>query len=405
MAEQRDGRKHKGRTAVDWRKKYERLEANIPGMVFSMTRHPDGSSSFSYVSKDSLELIGLLPEALTKDAGLFLRLIHPADREGYDHALHHNSGTFSPWRMELRLVINGLVRWYDFMARPEPDWDGAVCWHGLILDITARKEAEKLQIRTTSLLDGIFAQNPYPIWIADRFGTLVQMNRACRALLQRFEAGADGGYNILRDSRIREQGYLSMIRSVFDGGSAVDFRLQLEEPGGSGQEGGLPSVFEVTVAPVRDEQGMVTNVIVMYNDITERLRAEADLRLTQYCIDHAGLSIFSIGEPDGRVVAANHQACASLGYSREELTSLTVFDIDPNFTRDSWLQHRRRMRASRGGIIETTHRRKDGTLFPVKVLITILEFEGKSYSFSLAVDLSDQRGSDARPDTTAGGGS
>jgi PAS domain S-box-containing protein len=400
MAEQRDGRQHKGRTAVDWRKRYERLEANIPGIIFSMTRYPDGSSSFSYVSRDALELIGLVPEALTNDATLFLRLIHPADREGYEQALHHNSGTFSPWRMELRLVINGLVRWYDFMARPEPDWDGAVCWHGLILDITARKEAEKLQIRTTSLLDGIFAQNPYPIWIADRFGSLVQMNRACQAILQRFGAGADGDYNILRDSRVREQGYLSMIRSVFDGGSAVDFRLQLEE-----RDGGLPTVFEVTVAPVRDEQGLVINVIVMYNDITERLRAEADLRLTQYCIDHAGLSIFSIEEPDGRVVAANHHACASLGYSREELTSLTVFDIDPTFTRDSWLQHRRRMRASGGGAIETTHRRKDGTLFPVKVLITILEFEGKSYSFSLAVDISERGGAKYRLDKTTGGGS
>ncbi|MBB5347547.1 PAS domain S-box-containing protein [Desulfoprunum benzoelyticum] len=390
MAEQRGKKQRKGRNAVDWRKKYERLEENIPGMVFSLILYPDHSSNFSYVSKDALELIGLTPEALTDDAGLFLRLIHPADREGYEQSLHHNSVTFSPWRMELRLVINGLVRWYDFMARPEPDWDGAVCWHGLILDITARKEAEKLQVRTTSLLHGIFTQNPYPIWIADRFGSLIQMNSACRETLKRFETGAAGGYNILRDSRIREQGFLSVVRVVFDGGSAVHFLLQDEERVGRGREGDPSSVFEVTVAPVKDEQGLVTNVIVMYNDITERLRAEANLRLTQYCIDHAGISIFSIEEPDGRVISANHHACRSLGYSLEELTALTVFDIDPNFTRESWLQHRHRMRASRGGTIETMHRRKDGTTFPVKVLITILEFEGKDYSFSLAVDISDR---------------
>jgi len=110
---------------------------------------------------------------------------------------------------------------------------------------------------------------------------------------------------------------------------------------GRGQdgEGDIPSVFEVTVAPVKDERGMVTSVIVMYNDITERLRAETDLRLTQYCIDHASVSIFSIEDQDGRVVSANHHACESLGYSREELTSLTVFDIDPTFTRERWLEH------------------------------------------------------------------
>jgi len=403
MAERRDKKQRDGRNVVDWRKKYQRLEDNIPGMVFSMTLHPDHRCSFAYVSKDALELIGLAPEALTADAALFLRLIHPADRERYEQALHHNSATFSPWRMELRLVINGLVRWYDFMARPEPDWDGAVCWNGLILDITARKEAEKLQIRTTSLLDGIFTQNPYPIWISDRFGNLIQMNRACRETLKRFADGAAGGYNILLDSRIREQGYLSMIRSVFDGGGTVHFLLEHEERVGRWQEEGtIPSVFEVTVAPVKDEQGMVTNVIVMYNDISERLRTEAKLRLTQYCIDHAGFSIFSIEEPDGRVASANHHACDSLGYSMEELTSLTVFDIDPTFTKESWIEHRRRMRASGGGTIETMHRRKDGTLFPVEVSLKILEFEGKTYSFSFAIDISDRKRAEARPPDMAG---
>jgi len=405
MAERRDKKQQDGRNVVDWRKKYERLEENIPGMVFSMTLHPDRRCSFSYVSKDALELIGLSPEALTADAALFLRLIHPADRERYEQSLYHNSGTFSPWRMDLRLVINGLVRWYDFMARPEPDWDGAVCWNGLLFDITARKEAEKLQIRTTSLLDGIFTQNPYPIWISDRFGNLIQMNRACRETLKRFEDGAAGGYNILLDSRIRDQGFLSMLRSVFDGGGVVHFQLEHEERVGRGQEGEGegPSVFEVTVAPVKDEQGMVTSVIVMYNDITERLRAETDLRLTQYCIDHASVSIFSIEERDGRVVSANHHACESLGYSREELTSLTVFDIDPTFTNESWIEHRRRMRASGSGTIETVHRRKDGTLFPVEVSINILEFEGKTYSFSFAVDISDRKKVEQQPQNMAGG--
>jgi PAS domain S-box-containing protein len=278
------------------------------------------------------------------------------------------------------------------MARPESLADGSVCWHGLLLDITVRKEAEKNQFRTNSLLDGIFTQNPYPIWISDRYGSLIRMNRACKAILERVQNGVVGTYNILLDRRIREQGFLTLVRSVFDEGNTAEFLLELGERPEPEQ---YFSVFEVTVSPVKDEQGMVTNAIVMYNDITEQKRAEADLRLTQFCIDQAGLSIFRIEEPDGRVVFANDRACKSLGYTMEELCSMTVFDFDPNFTKRTWLEHRRNIRSKKSGTIETMHRRKDGTMFPVEVSVTYLEYEGKTYSYSFAIDITERKKAEA----------
>lgn len=405
MSERTGKKRQTGRETVDWQKKYHRLEENIPGMVFSMTLAADRSYNFSYVGKTSLELLGISPENLMADGGLLIRLIHPADRERFERSTQHNAVTFRPWREELRLVINGLVRWYDCMARPEAASDGGVVWHGLLFDITARKEAEKVQVRTGNLLEGIFNQNPYPIWISDRYGSLIRMNRACQAILKRFEGGEIGNYNILLDNRIRTQGFLSLVRSVFDEGNTAQFFLEDEE-----RVEAAPisldtrsSVFEVTVAPVKDEQGMVTNAIVMYNDITERLRAESDLRLTQFCIDQAGLSIFRIEEPDGRVVCANHHACKSLGYTMEELCSMKVFDFDPTFTEESWLEHRRSIRTKKGGTIETTHRRKDGTVFPVEVSINFLEYEGKTYSYSFAIDITERKKAEALLRERAGG--
>jgi len=392
MPEQTDKRPQTGKETNAWRKKYQRLEENIPGMVYSVLVTHDQRYSFSYVSQASLDLLGISPEELKADASLFLRLIHPADRERFEQSLARHAVTSSPWREELRLVINGHVRWYDSMARPESLADGSVCWHGLLLDITVRKEAEKNQFRTNSLLDGIFTQNPYPIWISDRYGSLIRMNRACKAILERFQNGVVDTYDILLDRRIREQGFLSLVRSVFDEGNTAEFLLELGERPEPEQ---YSSVFEVTVAPVKDEQGMVTNAIVMYNDITEQKRAEADLRLTQFCIDQAGLSIFRIEEPDGRVVFANHRACKSLGYTMEELCSMTVFDIDPNFTKRSWLEHRRNIRSKKSGTIETMHRRKDGTIFPVEVSVTFLEYEGKTYSYSFAIDITERKKTEA----------
>lgn len=397
MPERNTKKKQQENEGVDWQKRYRRLEKNIPGMIFSLVLHADGRYSFIYVGNTSLELLGIAPEALIADASLFLRLIHPADKERYHTSVAHHSVTFSPWREDLRLVVNGKVRWYDCMARPEPVADGAVCWHGILFDITARKEVEKSQIGTSNLLEGIFSQNPYPIWISDRYGALVRMNEACRAIFRKFADESRGNYNILLDRHIREQGFLSLVRAVYDEGSTAQFFLEHGDKTrtSSSPAENQPSVFEVTVAPVKDEQGMVTNAIVMYNDITERLRAEAGLRLTQFCIDQAALSIFRIEEPDGRVVSANQHACKSLGYTMEELCSMTVFDFDPRFTKESWLEHRRTIRERKGGTIETMHRRKDGTVFPVEVSINILEYEGKTYTYSFAIDITDRKQVDA----------
>ncbi len=310
-----------------------------------------------------------------------------------------------PWREDLRLVINSEIRWYDCMARPEPVAAGGVCWHGILFDITARKEAERHQIRTNSLLESIFSQNPYPIWISDRYGGLVRMNQVCRAILQRFADESDGRYNILNDKHIRDQGFLSLVRAVYDEGNTAQFLLEYRGKivRSTPLVEGRSCVFEVTVAPVKDEQGMVTNAIVMYNDITERLQAEAELRLTQFCIDQAGLSIFRIEEPDGRVVSANHHACKSLGYSLEELCAMTVFDIDPTFSRQGWLEHRHALRENKGGTIETMHRRKDGTVFPVEVSVNFLEYEGKTYSYSFALDISERKIAEAAVQGRKGG--
>lgn len=402
MPEQTGKKQPRKRETVDWQKRYKRLEANIPGMVFSLVLHADGRYSFAYVDKASLELLGIASEALMADVSLFLRLIHPADKERYLNSVAHNSVTFIPWREDLRLVINSEIRYYDCMARPEPVADGGVCWHGILFDITARKEAERHQIRTSSLLEGIFNQNPYPIWISDRYGGLVRMNQTCQTILQRFADDSGGRYNILLDRHIRDQGFLSLVRAVYDEGNTAQFLLEYRQKA-SPLADQQSCVFEVTVAPVKDEQGMVANAIIMYKDITERLQAEAELRLSQFCVDQAGLSIFRIEEPDGRVVCANQHACKSLGYTLEELCSMTVFDFDPTFSKQGWLEHRYALREKKGGTFETMHRRKNGTVFPVEVSINFLEYEGKTYSYSFAHDISERKKTEAALQGRAGG--
>ncbi len=71
---------------------------------------------------------------------------------------------------------------------------------------------------------------------------------------------------------------------------------------------------------------------VFARDITGRKKLEESLRLTQFSVDHAADSMFWVRE-DGNLIYANDATCRTLGYTREELLSMTVYDVDPHAAR------------------------------------------------------------------------
>jgi PAS domain S-box-containing protein len=116
---------------------------------------------------------------------------------------------------------------------------------------------------------------------------------------------------------------------------------------------------------------------------------EALLR-TQFSIDRAKEAIFWI-RADGRLLYVNEAACHSLGYTKEELLSLTVFDIDPQFPRQRWSDHWQKTRNLGSYIMETTHKAKDGRVFPVEITIDFMSFAGEEYHCSYARDITERK--------------
>jgi PAS domain S-box-containing protein len=125
-------------------------------------------------------------------------------------------------------------------------------------------------------------------------------------------------------------------------------------------------------------------------DITERKRAIAELELTQFFVDKASEGIYRISE-EGNILFANEAACRALGYTREELCSMTVFDIDPAFTLEEFREQRKSIRAVRFKTFESIHRRKDGSTFPVEVTVNYLRYQEKEVSVSFARDITERK--------------
>ena len=127
----------------------------------------------------------------------------------------------------------------------------------------------------------------------------------------------------------------------------------------------------------------------------EYRRNETGWRLARFCIDNASIGIFRVDET-GRIIEANQCACSSLGYSHEELCSLNVFDITPNYPREKWPEHWGQLLKEGSGTFETRHRRKDGSTFPVEVTVNYFQFEGNAFSYAFARDITERKSAEAR---------
>lgn len=133
-------------------------------------------------------------------------------------------------------------------------------------------------------------------------------------------------------------------------------------------------------------------------DITERKRAEEQLRASETRFraytDQAADAVF-VHDEDGRLVDVNRQACASLGYTREELLAMNVLDVelnqDPDEARRIWKQVCPGKRAR----LQGSHRRKDGTRFPVEVSFGCFEFQGQKLLMGMARDITERQRTEA----------
>ncbi|MGZ8430218.1 MAG: PAS domain-containing hybrid sensor histidine kinase/response regulator [Candidatus Deferrimicrobiaceae bacterium] len=134
------------------------------------------------------------------------------------------------------------------------------------------------------------------------------------------------------------------------------------------------------------EDGRLRWVDGLLLDITDRKRSETALRLTQFSVDRGSDAAYWMGA-DGRLLYVNDKACEALGYSREELLSMKIQEINPDFPSERWPSHWEELRQRQTYSVESKHRTKDGRLIPVEVTANYIEFDGKEYNCASARDI------------------
>ena len=126
------------------------------------------------------------------------------------------------------------------------------------------------------------------------------------------------------------------------------------------------------VIHVRNPDGTPRQVFGLARDVTERERAEIRYRtVLQTSID--GFWMYDLG---GGFLEVNDAYCAMSGYSREELLSMHIWDMEAAETPKETAAHIELVRTVGHDRFETRHRRKDGSLMDIEVSVTIVPHSG-----------------------------
>jgi len=146
--------------------------------------------------------------------------------------------------------------------------------------------------------------------------------------------------------------------------------------------------------PLITREGDLLGVLGLYEDVTELKRIDDELWLANASVELCKTAFFRLSS-SGQVTYGNDAACASLGYTRQELIGKYPWDFDPDFKSHDWPGVWSHLQQHEVVHLETRHRRKDGSVFDVDVTGNYISYKGEEFSFVFVQDISARKAAEA----------
>jgi PAS domain S-box-containing protein len=128
--------------------------------------------------------------------------------------------------------------------------------------------------------------------------------------------------------------------------------------------------------------------IVEQKQTEEALRQSEDKYRT--LIESANDAIFIL-DMDGKFLEVNRATYERLGYTKEEILSMSISELDDPQFADMVPERLEQINKDGGGVFESAHVRKDGTVMPVEVNSRIINYKGRKAFLSVIRDITDRK--------------
>jgi PAS domain S-box-containing protein len=346
----------------------------------------DLTGTITYINPAVEQVLGFKPEERIGRKGF--ELVHPDDSKFLADSFIALISDTKPRAVKGRIHLrhkNGTYRTLDAVGSnliKNNVVEGIVVNYR---DITEQKEAEDKLRREEQLFRSVTEQSSDVIIVANKEGIITYENPAVEKVLgykpedRVGSAGLDfvhpDDVGIVNDAR----------KIIFNDANAP---VQKGEVNLCHKDGSWRT-FEVTASNLLNND-IIEGAIVTLHDITERKKTEENLLMTKFAMDRASYNILWLND-SAKIIYANDASVASLGYTREELLTMTIHDVDPDFPAKAWLPHVDELRKRRFLTFESRHRKKDGTSFPVEATCNYFEYKDRFYSCAFDRDITEQK--------------
>ncbi len=229
----------------------------------------------------------------------------------------------------------------------------------------------------------------------------MRLNQACRDNLHLRDDEVVGKYNVLKDNLLEAQGFMPLIKAVFEKGVTVHFvtsyntaairSLELEQT--------TRAVLDVNISPILDPRGKVTNAVIQHMDITKREQAEAALRASEdrfkTMFMQAPLGIALIDSLTGHIYEINSRFAAIAGRPLEEMANINWMQITHPDDVQADLDNMALLNAGKitGFQMEKRYLHPDGTAVWINMTIAPLRSEDTAHPHHLCMieDITDRK--------------
>ncbi len=317
-----------------------------------------------------------------------LAAIHPDDREKLSAALAALAPEKPHFQVSYRVVRpDGSVIWLERTSRAHFDAEGKMLRIvGMAVDITERKLAENELTRANDRLRMAMESGKTVGWEWDLksgqdswFGDLKSMFGMPS---ETFVGRTEDFYRYVHpDDRALISKAVAEARQN-KSSYAADFRVVW--PDGTVRWVASTGRFHYSA------DGEAERMLGMAVDITERRQAEASLRLFRKLIDHSNDAIEVVDPETMRFLDVNEETCRELGYTRDEMLSLRVYDIDPFLDESTAGRLQKELKEKGSLIFDRVHRRRDGSTFPVEINIKRVELD-RVYAVNVVRDTTERK--------------
>jgi len=347
---------------------------------------PTGNVIFE---KRKAEMLDFPPEKFKRYTD-FSALVHPDDQERTIDAMRaHLSGSVDKYEVEYRIKsASEEYRWfYDIGSVTKRDSQGKpLTVAGLVLNISERKEAEELLKTSNEFNEYLMQTIPFGMDIVDEYGNILFQNQNFENVFGKKVIGGKC-WELYRDDKTQ------CLDCPLTKGLEIGKTEVYESSGVLGER-----VFEIS------HTGMIFKgkkaMLEIFQDITERKRVEEALWEREQLfrgLFNASPDAIVLIDPNHPsclwpIVDCNEASCRMNGYTREEMIgqSIDLLNITPE-KREDRTAYYNELREK--GIIhmETSHRHKDGHIFPIEISTSIIVIGGREMVLGIDRDITERK--------------